>query len=117
MIKLTVVFLLLLCAGCGVGLSELERQQYDELAKKEDALTSDLARLQAEELSQFNELSRLERRVKRVAKGVLSCQLNLKGQDIGPLPFRFKKGYRVGFTKQNLRAPQGCQHWSLRVVK
>ncbi|MBV69985.1 MAG: hypothetical protein CMH52_01425 [Myxococcales bacterium] len=117
MIKLVMAVALTLCAGCGVGLNELERQEYDELTDREESLKAQKVQFQTAELKSFNELSRLERRMKRISKGVSSCQVNLKGRAIGPLPFRFKKGYRVGFKRLNSKAAEGCQNWLLKVAR
>ncbi len=117
MLKLFAALVCAACIGCGAGLNEVERAEYDGLMVRADSLQEKIDQLRRSEATDFDSISQMERQTKYVTSGILSCRVKLNKQSIGPLPFRFKKGYRITFKQRSNKAAKGCQHWALRVAK
>ena len=109
------VFVLAL-TGCLATLSEAERVEYDNLVAQTALLKSKLQSQEKRRVVAFSKLTQLEKSRGMVAKSrAIACRKNLSNQRIGPLPFRFKKGY---FLKTTGGSPhKSCEQYTLKVTK
>ena len=110
---------LILITGCGGGLTAAQKAEYDQLGERKSALQAELSGVQASGRKAYNQLSAAEKKHKAVAGSALACGLSLKGQAIGPLPFRHKPKYRVRFVsgKKRVVAGRKCSQYKLKVSK
>jgi hypothetical protein len=110
---------LLLITGCAAGLTQAEQVQYEDLAEKQSRLNGKLTSIRAELAKNYTRLTRLEKKVGARTKAVLLCDVKMKREVIGPLPFRQKSGYVARFSKPRKAAfkPKRCQTAQMKVSK
>ena len=113
------IFLLTLLTGCGAGLTPAQKTEYDELGQRASALNAELAATEAAGSRAYQKLGAAEKRAKATTKRALACGVSLKGQAIGPLPFRHKPKYSVRFVagKKRVVGKQTCVEYKLKVTK
>ena len=104
--------------GCGGGLTPQQQTEYDGLGEKQTALKSEQTKLQRTSKVSFKRLGTLEKRHRGIAKNVLSCGFDLKGQRL-KFPFKHKPGYAAHFISgKSVKKPHTqCTTYRLKVRK
>ena len=116
----SVALFALLVSGCGGSqLTPEQEVEYQSLQAEEEDLIAKLSAAHSERRVAYREMVRLSSQKKLGGMSAITCDVDLNQQSIGPLPFVFKRGYRVILVERGERAlgARRCMAYKAKVVR
>lgn len=110
--------LLVYITGCGgTELNPQQQREYEELTQKVKTLRAEARKKESKVQEGYLKSGRLEKKAKLKTTQLMSCGVSLKGQKLGPLPFKKKKGKSLILKNEEMKKKGGhrCFQYQTRI--